>query len=112
MGPAVYVDVAMGLDTVFDDDMNDPNSQVYLDTAAMATNAMAEILSSTSAEVDLDGIVWKFTEGEGSVMATAEHIAMSNTNMADIEEFLQGFDVSTISGLQSLKVESAGDLKF
>ena len=112
IGPAVYFDATMGLDMEFDDDMNDRNSQVYLDTAAMATNAMAQILSSTQAEVDLDDIVWKFIEGEGSVIATAEHIAMSNTNMADIEEFLQGFDLSTVSGLQSLNVQSAGNFKI
>ena len=95
--------------------MNDRNSQVYMDTVKMITNAIDQILINTHVEVDSDDIAWEFTADKydsSTLIAEAEKVAMANTNMASIEAFLQDVDYSNYPGLLSVIVEQAGAFNF
>ena len=92
----------------FHEDMNDPSSYIYMDMAEKATYISGQILNGTGAEVDFDSIHWTFEEG--SVVATAEDVEISNVNIAEINAFLEEFDASSIPDLMSLSVTPAGDI--
>ena len=95
---------------MFDNDLKDPTTQLYKEMAAMSTDALRQILSTTTAAlVEEDAIVWVFTEG--SVIATAEEVEVANVqSVAEVEEQLQDFDETTIADLQTVAVAPAGNL--
>ena len=102
MEPEVLIDVSMAFNIEFQDDLNNPESDLYMETSEMATAAFQQMLATTTAKlVDQDTIDWVFTEG--SVVATALGVSVTNVQNADeVTQQLEDFDVSTIPNLQSI----------
>ena len=68
----------------------------------MATGLLYQMFATTTAQlVDPSAIGWVFTEG--SVVATALGVSVTNVQNADeVTQQLENFDVSTIPNLQSI----------
>ena len=109
VGP-VPIDFTMTFALLFDNDLKDPTTQLYKDTAAMSTDALRQILNTTTAVlVDEQAIVWVFTEG--SIIATAEEVEVDNVrSVAEVEQQLQDFDETTIPDLQTVALAPAGNV--
>ena len=95
----------MTFDMDFIDELNDPSSDTYMETAAKFTAAFKQMLASTSGKVADDvEFNWRFTEG--SVVGTLKYVPVSCVDSAeDAQQQLASADTSSISGLQGFSVE-------
>ena len=106
----VSIDISMTFDLEFQEDLNDPESDLHTETSEMSTAALQQVLATTTAELqDEAAVVWTFTEG--SVVATALDVPVTNVqNAEEVTEQLENFDVSTVPNLQSLAVTPTGKI--
>ena len=108
----VHFDVSMTFDFDFQDDLNDRQSNLHREISAIATAALLQMLNTTTAKLeDEAAIMWSFSEG--SVVATASDVAVTNVQNADeVTGQLNNFDVSTVPNLQRLTITPTRKIYF